>query len=143
MAAVWACKRFRGYVIGNEFKLITDAKALKWMKEASGPSKLLRWAIELQEFDYQFENRAGIDNGNADALSRGHIPVDDELDEEETILALELLDNEVDSLFDAQMWKHEIMNLRDLKIDLLSVEYEFPSKLQHSDTGGDGSGLGM
>ena len=54
-----------------KFKIITDHKPLVWLFNLKEPnSKLLRWKIKLQEFDYTVEYKKEKLNTNADALSR-------------------------------------------------------------------------
>ena len=71
LAIVWACKHFRPYLYGNKFTLYTDHQPLVWVysiKDAS--SKLVRWRLKLEEFDYEIKYRPGKQNVVADGLSR-------------------------------------------------------------------------
>ena len=71
LAIVYALKHFRPYVYGRKFKVSTDHKALEYvMKHKDPSSRLMRWALLLQEYDMEIEYRAGAKNGNADAMSR-------------------------------------------------------------------------
>ena len=76
LAVVEAVKHFRPYLWGRHFKLITDHMALKWlhtMREAvSGglSSRLTRWTLRLQEYDFEVEHKPGKDHHDADAVSR-------------------------------------------------------------------------
>jgi len=58
------------YIWGRHFKLITDATAIKNLKEVQGKSKLARWALALQEYDFEVEHRPGKCNPVNDALTR-------------------------------------------------------------------------
>lgn len=74
LAAVTAIKRFRGYIEGMEFKVITDHASLKWLmgqKDLNG--RLARWSLKLQGFNFSIEHRKGSANIVPDALSRAHI----------------------------------------------------------------------
>lgn len=74
LAIVWATKYFRPYLYGQKFNIITDHKPLQWLFSLKDPSsKLLRWRIKLEEFDYQIIYKKGKLNTNADALSRVEI----------------------------------------------------------------------
>ena len=48
----------------------TDHKPLKWMKTCSkGP--LIMWRVsKISDLDYEIEHRDGVDNGDADCMSR-------------------------------------------------------------------------
>lgn len=74
LAIVWGTKYFRPYLYGRKFKIQTDHKPLNWLMSLKEPnSKLVRWRLKLEEFDYDIEYKAGKINSNADALSR--IPI--------------------------------------------------------------------
>lgn len=71
LAVKWACDLFRPYLIGRPFKVYTDHAALKWLfTKRDLKSMLVRWILELQEYDMTIIPRPGVTNGNADALSR-------------------------------------------------------------------------
>ena len=74
LACVWSIKHFRQYLYGHRIILQTDHSPLKWLlktaKSPDGSSRLHRWALALQEYDYEVQHKAGMNNANADALSR-------------------------------------------------------------------------
>lgn len=73
-AAVLSVKRFRPYVEGMEFKVVTDHASLKWLmnqKDLSG--RLARWSLKLQSFDFTIEHRKGSRNVVPDTLSRTYM----------------------------------------------------------------------
>ncbi|EDW54715.1 GM20830 [Drosophila sechellia] len=56
---------------GYHFKVITDHMALKWLNNIESPSgRIARWALELQQYDFEISYRKGQLNIVADALSR-------------------------------------------------------------------------
>jgi transposase InsO family protein len=70
-AVVWAVRMFRPYLYGTHFRLLTDHKALQWLRSTRNLSaKLARYAIELQEYDFDVQHRAGSQHANVDGLSR-------------------------------------------------------------------------
>jgi transposase InsO family protein len=71
LAVVWGMRYFRPYLYGKTFKVVTDHKPLTWIMNVKDPgSRLLRWRIKLEEYDYEVVYRKGALNTNADALSR-------------------------------------------------------------------------
>jgi hypothetical protein len=74
LALVWAMKKFRQYLHGNKFFTRTDHAALQWLSTARfDNSKLERWAMRLQEFDFTVEYLPGEQNVVVDHVSR-HFP---------------------------------------------------------------------
>ncbi|OWZ00561.1 Gag-pol fusion protein [Phytophthora megakarya] len=70
LSVVWSIKLFRPYLYGRKFTIITDHAALKWhMSSPNLTGKLRRWALILQEMDFDIEYRPGNTNVVADALS--------------------------------------------------------------------------
>jgi hypothetical protein len=71
LGLVWAIKYFRVYLFGSRFSVVTDHAALNWLmgiNDATG--RLCRWAIMLQNYEFDIVHRAGAKHQNADALSR-------------------------------------------------------------------------
>ena len=74
LALVWATRKFRQFLHGQRFTLRTDHAALKWPNTVRFENlKLERWAVRLQEFDFEVEYLPGENNVVADHLSR-HYP---------------------------------------------------------------------
>ena len=71
LAVVWAVAHFRCYLFGNPFTIITDHQPLKWLMESDKlTGKLARWALILQEYDFDVVHRLGTANLDVDGLSR-------------------------------------------------------------------------
>ncbi|XP_058453152.1 uncharacterized protein K02A2.6-like [Malaya genurostris] len=71
LALVWAVDRFRIYLQGVKFKLVTDCKPLEFLfSPRSKPcARIERWVLRLQSYSYRIVYEPGITN-IADALSR-------------------------------------------------------------------------
>lgn len=83
LAIVWATKYFRPYLFGRKFTIVTDHKPLQYLFSVKEPgSRLVRWRLKMEEFDYEIRYKKGKQNLNADALSRIEI----NLTEEESII---------------------------------------------------------
>ena len=86
LACVSAIKQWRSYLWGRHFTLVTDHSALRWlhtMKDTvdGGPaSRLTRWSLRLQEFDFEVEHKPGKHHHDADAVSRLVSAVDTAID---------------------------------------------------------------
>lgn len=70
LAIIWAVEKYRPYLFGNKFTLITDHKPLTFIKSSVKNQKILRWRLELESFDYDVQYKEGKTNVVADALSR-------------------------------------------------------------------------
>lgn len=73
LGVILAIEKFRHYVEGSRFTVITDAQSLIWLKKISaegGSAKLIRWALKLQQYDFELLYRKGALNVTADAMSR-------------------------------------------------------------------------
>ena len=71
LSIVWAVKQFRHYLYGRRFDLHTDHKPLIWLANLKEPnSKLIRWKIKLNEYEFDISHVQGKENKVADALSR-------------------------------------------------------------------------
>ena len=80
LAAVWAVRYFRVYLYGVHFILYTDHRPLEWLMTNPNLTGMhARWALMLQEFDFEVRYRKGLVNMNADGLSRNPQPESSDL----------------------------------------------------------------
>lgn len=71
LSIVWAVKHYRPYLYGRTFKILTDHKPLVYLFNMKDPaSRLLKFRLTLEEYDFVIEYVKGSDNAAADALSR-------------------------------------------------------------------------
>jgi len=71
LAIVWAVKHFRPYLYGKKFKILTDHKPLIYLFNFTNPtSRLTKFRLQLEEYDFYVEYIKGKENVVADALSR-------------------------------------------------------------------------
>ncbi|GJP49858.1 hypothetical protein CLOM_g9013 [Closterium sp. NIES-68] len=60
LAAVWAVELFRPYLQGRKFTLVTDHQPLLWlMTNQTLKDRNARWAMHLQEFEFDVKHRPG------------------------------------------------------------------------------------
>ncbi|XP_078241708.1 uncharacterized protein LOC144586777 [Pogona vitticeps] len=71
LAIVYAIQKAKPYIWGRHFILCTDHSPLQWLKTMkTHNSKLMRWALNLQDYDFEVKVVRGSVNCVADALSR-------------------------------------------------------------------------
>lgn len=73
LAVIAAVEKFRPYIEGSKFEVVTDHQALKWLMETKDrKGRLSRWALRLQVYagDMKTIHRAGKTMELPDALSR-------------------------------------------------------------------------
>ncbi|GFX94666.1 hypothetical protein TNCV_3088951 [Trichonephila clavipes] len=59
LAVVNALKKFRTYLLGNHFKIITDCSAFqKTMDKKDLVTRVARWTLLLEEYDYEIAHRS-------------------------------------------------------------------------------------
>ena len=71
LAIVFAVRKFSRYLLLTHFVIQTDHKPLLYLKQKqSTNSRLLRWALTLQEYDFTINAIKGCQNVHGDVLSR-------------------------------------------------------------------------
>mgnify|MGYP005981860971 CR=1 FL=1 len=75
LAVLFGIDKFRPYIEGAKFTVVTDHHSLLWLNNLKDPSgRLARWAVKLQQFEFVLEHRKGFMNVVPDALSRAPLP---------------------------------------------------------------------
>lgn len=85
LAILDSTKHFRPYLFGQNFVIETDHNPLVWLYKIKEPnSRLIRWKLKLEEFNFTIVYKKGKENQVADALSRVQIQ-ENETDNESVI----------------------------------------------------------
>lgn len=127
LAVVCSLRKFRVYLMGQNFKIITDCSALRstFLKRDIIP-RIARWWLLLQEFQSTVEYRPGLKMAHVDALSRNPVleggddktSTLDVLDHYPTVMAI----TGEDWLHTLQLGDSELSRIRDVLTSDLDSE---------------------
>jgi hypothetical protein len=68
---VEALKKFRVYLLGLHFKIVTHCSAyIKTLEKKDLATRVARWALLVSKYDYTIEHRFGSRMSHVDSLSR-------------------------------------------------------------------------
>ena len=86
LAVVFACDKFRSYVVDSKVTVHIDHVAIKYLMEKKDAKSRLIRCVLLQEFDLHIIDRKGAENPVADNLSRLENVLDDPLPIDDSFL---------------------------------------------------------
>ena len=108
LAIVFACEKFRQYILGSHVVIHTDHAAIKYlMSKKEAKPRLIRWVLLLQEFDLEIKDKKGCDNVIADHLSRVERSTEDE---EKATLTENFPDEQLFKVSSQLPWYADIVN---------------------------------
>ncbi len=98
LALIWALGQCKGLIYGQKLFVVTDHEPLKWILNKKDLSqRLMRWALQLQDYNLTIITKPGKRHQNADALSR----LNKDITTERDTVAPELNCNFVDTVEEA------------------------------------------
>ena len=81
LAIIEGIKAYHPYIANSQFTIVTDHIALKYLMNVKAETGCIaRWALALQGYDFTVVHRRGLENSNADALSRRVYDTEKELE---------------------------------------------------------------
>ena len=113
------CKKFKDYLIGSKFTVLTDNNPLTYICTSHLGAAQICWLSDLTLFDFEIKYRAGKSNQAADALSQWPVnpksssESSDDDKEWEAIsyeMVCQILDHHLDSTKIPYKVKHEVQN---------------------------------
>ncbi|GBG89925.1 hypothetical protein CBR_g49775 [Chara braunii] len=139
-AVVWGIQHFHPYFYGQKFLLVTDHEPLLALKKLTNYTGMIgRWAVRLQEYEFDIVHRKTEKHGNADGLTRLHRPVRPGcrrlLTQELTVPIAQLadhLDVSIVSQVDPRLVPHVTSRTQSPYLQWSACVEDFPSKIPPS-----------
>ena len=124
LAIVFACDKFRPYILGSHVIIHIDHAAIKYlMAKKEAKPRLIRWVLLLQEFYLEIKDKKGCDNVIADHLSRVEKPT---IQEEEREIAENFPDEQLFQLSLQTPWYADIVNY--LACGIMPPEFSYQQR---------------
>ena len=125
---VFACEKFRPYILGSHVIIHTDHAAIKYlMAKKEAKPRLIRWVLLLQEFDLEIKDKKGYDNVIPNHLSSEEKPV---VQEEEREIAEKFPDEQLFQLSLQSPWYADIVNFLGCGIMSPGFSYQQRNKIR-------------
>ena len=124
LAMVFACEKFRPYILVSHVIIHTDHAAIKYlMAKKEARPRLIRWVLQLQEFDLEIKDKKGCDNVIADHFSRVVTII---VIEEEMEVAKNFPDDQLFQLSFQSPWYVDIVNF--LACGVMPPEFSYQQR---------------
>ena len=121
LAIVFACEKFRPYILGSQVIVHTDHETIKYLMEKKNTKpRLIRWVLLLQEFDLEIKDKKGSDNVIVNHLCTIEKPTEDEREIE---IEENFLDEQLFQVTVQVPWYADIVNY--LTCGIMPPEFTF------------------
>ena len=128
LAIVFACEKFRPYILGSHVIIHTDHASIKYlMAKKEAKPRLIRSVLLLPEFDLEIKDKKGCDNVIADHFSRVEKPA---VQDEEREIAENFPDEQLFQLSLQSPWYDDIVNFLTCGIMPPKFNYQQRKKLR-------------
>ena len=128
LTIVFACEKFRPYILGSHVIIHTDHATIKYlMAKKEAKPRLIRWVLLLQEFDLEIKDKKGYDNVIPNHLSSEEKPV---VQEEEREIAEKFPDEQLFQLSLQSPWYADIVNFLGCGIMPPGFSYQQRNKIR-------------
>ena len=125
---VFACEKFRPYILGSHVIIHTDHVAIRYLMEKKyAKPRLIKWVLLLQEFGMNIKDKKGSDNVIADHLSRLEKTTENE---KETEISENFPNDQLFLLSIQTSWYDDIVNYLAYGIVPLEFSYQQKRKLR-------------
>nr|CAI5836698.1 unnamed protein product [Callosobruchus analis] len=133
LAVVNSMQRFRVYLLGIEFKVVTDCNSIRstFTKKDLVP-RIARWWITTLEFNFTVEYRPGSRMAHVDALSRNPVEGNDESETNVDLLSINI--SEADWVLSAQLtddrckFLYQVLSDRPTDMESRNIHEEYTLK---------------
>lgn len=127
LAALESIEKFRPYVEGTRFTLVTDSSALSFIINSrwKPSSKLSRWSILLQQHDMLVQHRKGSENVVADALSRAVETIDIATENDWYSRQFRKVQEDPESFADFKIESNKLYKFISAVTDVMDYRYEW------------------
>lgn len=118
LAIVESLDRFRMFVLGKAFRVVTDCAAVVTTKSTTPLiPRIARWWLNLQEYDFELVHRSGAQLAYVDALSRSPVEPAREAAMVTEVATMQLQDPKLKRIIDVLGGKEKAADEQQLRVD--------------------------